>query len=60
MSLEQTTYGSWGNCLRLSNGKAELFITLDFGPRIIRFGWVGGQNLFCEDTQGRGYGPGIR
>lgn len=51
MSLEQITYGSWGNCLRLSNGKAELLITLDFGPRIIRFGWVGGQNIFCEDTQ---------
>lgn len=51
MSLEQITYGSWGNCLRLSNGKAELLITLDFGPRIIRFGWVGCQNIFCEDTQ---------
>ncbi len=51
MSLEQTTYGSWGNCLRLYNDKIELFITLDFGPRVIRFGWIGGQNLFCEDTK---------
>ncbi len=51
MSLEQITYGSWGNCLRLSNGKAELIVTLDFGPRIIRFGWIGGQNIFCEDTE---------
>ena len=51
MSLEQVTYGNWGNCLRLFNEQAELFITLDFGPRVIRFGWIGGQNMFCEDTE---------
>lgn len=50
MNLEQITYGNWGNCLRLFNEDIELFVTLDFGPRVIRFGRIGEQNLFCEDT----------
>ena len=51
VSIERTTYGSWGNCVRLSNGKIELFATLDFGPRVIRFGFIGKTNMFCEDTE---------
>lgn len=30
---------------RLADGVAELDVTLDFGPRIIRYGFAGGQNL---------------
>src|ERR1035437_1367338 len=41
-------YGGWKNCLRLINGKVELVVTLDVGPRIIRYGAVGGPNLFKE------------
>jgi len=41
-------YKGWRNCYRVSNGEIELVVTGDVGPRVIRFGFVGGQNLFKE------------
>jgi len=32
----------------MTNGEVELVVTGDVGPRIIRYGFVGGQNLFKE------------
>jgi hypothetical protein len=46
--VEKTEYQGWPNCYRISNGDVELIVTRDVGPRIIRFGFVGGQNLFKE------------
>jgi hypothetical protein len=46
--MEKVYYGGWPNCVRLTNGRVELIATTDVGPRIIRFGFVGGQNLFKE------------
>lgn len=46
--LEKVTYGGWKDCLRLTNGKIEVIITTEVGPRVIRFGKVGGQNLLKE------------
>lgn len=48
---EDVAYGGWPRCIRLSNGTIELIATTDVGPRIIRFGFVGGQNLFKEYTE---------
>lgn len=48
MKPESIEYAGWNNCLRLSNGVVELIATLDVGPRILRFGFVDGQNLFHE------------
>ncbi|MCJ7715261.1 MAG: DUF4380 domain-containing protein [Anaerolineales bacterium] len=45
---EKVSYGGWDNCLKLETDNIELIITLDVGPRIIRFGIPGGQNLFKE------------
>ena len=45
---EKVSYGGWPNCVRLTNGQIELIITTDVGPRVIRLGFVGGQNLFKE------------
>ncbi|HSV73367.1 MAG TPA: hypothetical protein VLH79_06370 [Chthonomonadales bacterium] len=36
------------NCYRLSNGVVEAIVTTDVGPRVIRYGLVGGRNLFAE------------
>jgi hypothetical protein len=41
-------YRHFGDCLFLSNGMFEVAIPLHFGIRIIRFGRVGGENLFYE------------
>jgi hypothetical protein len=46
--VEKTEYKGWPNCYRISNGEVELIVTGDVGPRIIRFAFVGGQNLFKE------------
>lgn len=48
VTLEKTEYGGWPNCILLSNGKAELVVTTDVGPRIIRFGFPGKTNLLKE------------
>lgn len=50
MRVEKTEYKGWQNCYRITNGEVELIVTADVGPRIIRFGFVGGQNLFKEFT----------
>jgi hypothetical protein len=44
----KTAYGGWPNCYRISNGEVELIVTTDVGPRVIRYGFVDGQNLFKE------------
>src|SRR5271169_2454217 len=48
VSVEKTEYKGWQNCYRVSNGEVELLVTGDVGPRVIRFGFIGGQNLFKE------------
>lgn len=52
---EELAYAGWPQCLRLTDGRLELVVTLDVGPRIIRFGFRGGPNLFKEfpDQVGR-------
>lgn len=48
VTVERIEYAGWPNCYRVSNGEVELVVTADVGPRIIRYGYVGGQNLFVE------------
>ncbi len=46
--MEKVPYFGQPNCYKLSNGTVELIVTTDIGPRIIRYGFVGGQNEFAE------------
>jgi hypothetical protein len=48
VKMEKVSYAGWPNCLKLSNGEMEIIVTTDVGPRVIRCGFVGGQNLFKE------------
>ena len=48
VQVEKTKYQGWNNCYRITNGTVELIVTGDVGPRIIRYAFVGGQNLFKE------------
>ena len=52
--MEKVNYKGWENCYKLTNGKIELVVTTDVGPRIIFFGFVGGKNVFhnFEDMVG--------
>jgi len=58
-TVEKVSYGGWPNCYRLSNGETELIVTTDVGPRVMRYGFVGGQNLFVEiaDQMGKSGEP---
>jgi hypothetical protein len=49
LGVEKLAYAGWPNCYRLTDGEVELVVTTDVGPRIIRYGFVGGQNLFWEN-----------
>lgn len=48
VSIEKTDFHGWRNSYRVTNGTVELIVTGDVGPRIMRFAFVGGQNLFKE------------
>jgi hypothetical protein len=48
VQVEKVDYKGWHNCYRVSNGEVELIVTGDVGPRVIRYGFIGGQNLFKE------------
>src|SRR5580693_524463 len=48
VKVEKVEYKGWKNCYRVANGEIELIVTGDVGPRVIRFGFVGGQNVFKE------------
>lgn len=48
VKIGKTSYAGWPNCYRISNGEVELIVTSDIGPRIMRYGFAGGQNMFKE------------
>lgn len=48
VTMKTIPYKGWNNNLQLSNGTVELVITLEVGPRIIRYGFVGESNVFKE------------
>lgn len=43
--IDQVEYRGWKNNLRISNGDAELIVTLDVGPRVISYRLPGGFNV---------------
>lgn len=46
--IEKVEYGGWRDCYRIANGTVELIVTGDVGPRVMRYGFVGGRNVFVE------------
>lgn len=51
---EHVEFEGWPNCISLNNGSIELIITTDVGPRIIRFGFIDGQNMFYVAPSDKG------
>jgi hypothetical protein len=54
VKIEKTSWNGWPDCYRISNGEVELVVTTDVGPRIMRYGFIGGQNLFKEFAEQQG------
>jgi len=48
VTMQNVAYKGWKNNLQLTNGTVELILTLDIGPRIIRYGFIGEPNVFKE------------
>ncbi len=46
---EIENYKEFGKVVVLENKVIEAYVTVDVGPRIIRFGFIGGQNLMQDD-----------
>ncbi len=49
MKTEIVTYKKFGRCMRLSNEKIEAYVTVDIGPRIIKFNCIGMDNMLFND-----------
>jgi hypothetical protein len=46
--MERVTYLDHPNCYKLSNGTVEVVVTTDVGPRIIRYAFIGQDNILGE------------
>lgn len=49
MEIKEIDYENYGNCVEMTNGVIDVVVTVDFGPRIVRFGFVGCENVFYND-----------
>ena len=56
--LERFSYRGWNNTYRLSNGTVELVVTADVGPRILFYGFCGGENRLHEVAEDAGKAGG--
>lgn len=48
VNVEKVSCLNLPNCLKLSNGQVEVVVTTDIGPRVIRYAFVGGENILSE------------
>lgn len=48
VTIRETSYKDFGRCIEVSNGVIDAYITVDVGPRVIRFGFCGRENELCE------------
>ncbi len=46
--MDRIPYLGLPNCLRLRNADAELIVSTDVGPRVLRYALTGGENAFGE------------
>lgn len=46
--MEKIQYKNLQNCIRLTNGEIEIVVTTEVGPRIIFYGFIGGENILGE------------
>lgn len=51
--VEKVCLENYGECVKISNGEKELVATLERGPYIVRYAFVGEENMFYEDLDGK-------
>jgi hypothetical protein len=50
VKFSETSYETFGKCLKIENDVCELYVTLDLGPRIIRYALKGKENMIRQDV----------
>lgn len=58
VNIREINYSNYGKCIELSNGLVDVCVTVDIGPRIIRYGFTGCKNMMHEDTERSGHKSG--
>lgn len=48
VKIKKISYAGWDNCIQVTNGIVDCIITVDVGPRIIRYGFAEQVNEMCE------------
>ena len=51
VNIQKTVLKPYGNVVHIFNEYAELYVSLDYGPRVIRYNLIGGTSLFKEDPE---------
>jgi hypothetical protein len=49
VTTERVTYKGWDNALRMTNGTVEVVVVPQIGGRVMRYGFVGRENLLWEN-----------
>lgn len=53
VDVSNITYKGYGRCLRVVNNVVEIIVTIEYGPRIIKYGYVNGKNHFAENIENK-------
>ena len=53
VEIKEINEEQFGKCLSMNNGVIEAVVTIDFGPRIIKFGLADGPNMLYQDAEKR-------
>ncbi len=48
VKIYEAPYAGWNKCLFMENEQVQLVITIEVGPRIIRYALKDGENMLCE------------
>lgn len=51
LEIKEIDYENYGKCVRISNSIIDVIVTIDLGPRIVRFGFVGDANILYNDLE---------
>ncbi|MCI1964849.1 MAG: hypothetical protein LKJ17_01740 [Oscillospiraceae bacterium] len=53
MKLTEMEFENFGKCVQITNGVIDCIISIETGPRILRFGFTGEKNIFYIDKERR-------
>jgi hypothetical protein len=52
--MQKIDYHGWQGCVRLANDLVDVVASTAFGPRVLRFGFTGGENVLGESEEWQG------